>query len=114
MLFKAEQLKRVVTEFLLQGGSESEEAETVAEHLVLSNLTGHDSHGVGMLPLYIKKIPEGLLKTNQKPKLIKEDGSIMMFDGQRGFGQSVAKMAMNRALERCRETGLVLMTLRNA
>ena len=114
MLFKAENLKHVVTELLLQGGSESEEGEIVAEHLVRSNLTGHDSHGVGMIPLYIKKMSEGLLKTNQKPQLVKEDGSIIMFDGQRGFGQSVAKNAMNRALERCRETGLVLMTLRNA
>ena len=114
MLFKAEKLKLAVMALLRQSGSETEEAEIVAEHLVRANLMGHDSHGVGMLALYIKKMLEGLLKPNQEPCLVKEDGPIMMFDGRRGFGQSVAKKAMDCALELCRETGLVLMTLRNA
>ena len=73
MLFKAEKLKRVITELLLQGGSESEEAETVAEHLVRSNLTGHDSHGVGMLPLYIKKMSEGLIQLTDSDHVLTQN-----------------------------------------
>jgi LDH2 family malate/lactate/ureidoglycolate dehydrogenase len=33
-------------------GSSAEEARLVADHLVLANLFGHDSHGVGMMPAY--------------------------------------------------------------
>ena len=38
------------------GGSEPEEARIVADHLVLANLSGHDSHGVGMLPAYERSL----------------------------------------------------------
>ena len=31
-------------------GSAEQEARLVADHLVLANLYGHDSHGVGMMP----------------------------------------------------------------
>ena len=32
------------------GGSAPREAELTAKNLVLANLSGHDSHGVGMIP----------------------------------------------------------------
>ena len=113
MLIQAEPLKKLVSAILTKGGSSNEEAQVVADHLVRANLAGHDSHGVGMLPFYIRMLQADLLKPNQKPELFKSDGSILMFDGQRGYGQSVGKMAMEQAIEKCRESGLVLMTLRN-
>ena len=113
MLIKEIKLKNFVAAILKKGGSDSEEAQIVADHLVRSNLSGHDSHGVGMLPFYMRMLKADLLHPNQKPELVKADGSILMFDGQRGYGQAVGKMAMEKAIEKCHESGLVLMTLRN-
>ena len=79
ILIQSDNLKNVVVALLEKGGSNAEEADTVASHLVRSNLCGHDSHGVGMMPLYIYKLGEGLLNPNQKPEMLKEDGSILMF-----------------------------------
>ena len=114
MLVQAESLKRIVSAILEKGGSSNNESQVVAEHLVRANLAGHDSHGVGMLPFYVKMLKSKLLLPNQKPEMKKTNGSIMMFDGKRGYGQAVGKMAMEQAIEKCRETGLVLMTLRNS
>jgi uncharacterized oxidoreductase len=114
MLISSDSLKRVVVALLQQGGSALPEAQDVADHLVGANLTGHDSHGVGMLPIYVRNLKSGMLVPNQPVALARQDGSILMFDGQYGYGQSVAKQAMEQALTRCQETGLVLMTLRNA
>ena len=113
MLIKEIKLKNFVAAILKKGGSDSEEAQIVADHLVRSNLSGHDSHGVGMLPFYMRMLQADLLHPNQKPELVKADGSILMFDGLRGYGQAVGKMAMEKAIEKCHESGLVLMTLRN-
>ena len=104
----------MVTSILKKGGSNTDEAQIVADHLVRSNLSGHDSHGVGMLPTYVRMLKANLLKPNQNPELFKSDGSIMMFDGNRGYGQAVGKIAMDKAIKKCKTTGLVLMTLRNA
>ena len=48
-------------------GSAAEETEAVADHLVRANLAGHDSHGVGMLPAYVRLLLDGLLVPNQTP-----------------------------------------------
>src|SRR5690242_8517997 len=39
-------------------GSAEDEAQEVADHLVRANLVGHDSHGVGMLPAYVRLLQE--------------------------------------------------------
>ncbi len=106
---------RAATRAIIEaGGSSSEEAEVVADHLVLANLSGHDSHGVGMLPRYVVHLKKGLLVPNQDPELIREDGPFLIFDGRRGYGQAGGRIAMTRAIEHCSSSGLVLMTLRNA
>ena len=95
---KEQDMRKVVTEILKKAGSEEQEAGLVAKHLVRSNLYGHDSHGVGMVPTYVSNIGRGLLKPNTPAKLIKDDGAILVFDGQRGFGQRVANEAMTRPM----------------
>lgn len=114
MHLSPEELRRVARVILEAGGSERPEAEVVSDHLVLANLSGHDSHGVGMLPTYVRNLRNGLLFPNRKPELVQDSGAILVFDGQRGYGQAVGRLAMLAAIERCQTTGLVLMTLRNA
>ncbi len=114
MVITAQKLKKLLQEILQQAGSDEYEAALVADHLVRANLAGHDSHGAIMLPTYLKNIRAGLLVPGMSARLIKNDGSIMVFDGQRGYGQRVAFEAMDAAINRCRETGLVVMALRNA
>jgi len=99
---------------LSAAGSDAAEAEIVARHLVEANLTGHDSHGIGMIPTYIKSLQAGALVVNATLQPVLDQGSMMLFDGQRGYGQRMAREAMVTAIERCHETGLVFMGLRNA
>jgi uncharacterized oxidoreductase len=49
----ADQLHAYVRAIWEKAGSTPREAELVADHLVAANLTGHDSHGVGMIPRYV-------------------------------------------------------------
>ncbi len=114
MLIPAEKVKRFAIRILAAAGSSAAESGIVAEHLLRANLTGHDSHGVGLLPTYMRSIDNGLLRPNTAVSAVRDSGTIMIFDGRRGYGQRVAREAMERAIERCRETGLTLMALRNA
>ena len=107
----ADRLRQLTATILARGGSEPAEAELVADHLVDANLAGHDSHGVGLIPHYVRHVQAGLVVPNTSVKVVKDDGAFLMFDGQRGFGRRVAGEAMAGAMERCRETGVVVMTL---
>lgn len=107
-------LRRLGSAIFRLGGSARAEADLVADHLVRANAAGHDSHGVGMIPEYIEHLRAGLVVANMRPKLLKDDGTVFMFDGLRGYGRVVAGDAMDAAVARCRETGVVAMTIANA
>ncbi len=109
-----DRLRIAIQHLIEHGGSETAEATLVADHLVDANLAGHDSHGIGMLPHYVRNLENGTLVPNQPAKLDRDDGAILSFDGQRGYGQRVAAEAMQAAIDRCAQTGVTLMTLRNA
>lgn len=114
MRIRSEQLEDFVRSVFERMGSDPSEAELVAHSLVTSNLMGHDSHGVGLVATYVKHYREGLLRPGTPVDCAKDDGAIMMFDGGRGYGRRVGGEAMAQAAARCTETGVVLMTLRNA
>jgi hydroxycarboxylate dehydrogenase B len=109
-----ERLQRIAAEIIGRGGSEPVKADLVAGHLVDANLAGHDSHGVGLIPHYVRHLQAGLVVPNTGAKVVKADGPFLMFDGQRGFGRRVAGEATAAAMERCRETGVAVMTLANS
>ena len=96
------------------GGSSAREAELTAKNLVLANLSGHDSHGVGMIPQYVKFLKGGGLVANQHAKLTGEFGSMLMIDGQRGYGQVIGHEAMLLGIARAQRDGLALVALRNS
>ena len=95
-------------------GSSPDEAQDVAEHLVAANLAGHDSHGVGMLPDYVRLLHEGLLVPNQTFDTVVDRGAVLVLDARRGFGQAMAKQTMRRGIARAREFGSVTVALRNS
>jgi uncharacterized oxidoreductase len=95
-------------------GSAEEEAQEVADHLVRANLAGHDSHGVGMLPAYVRLLQDGLLVPNQVPHTVLDAGALLVIDARRGFGQRMAADAVRRAVDRARELGACVLALRNA
>ena len=95
-------------------GSAPEETAEVADHLVRANLSGHDSHGVGMLPAYVRLLPDGLLVLNQTPHTVLDAGALLVIDARRGFGQRMTADAVRRAIARARDTGACVLALRNA
>ena len=99
--------------FKRQGALETT-AYIVAEHLVEANLKGHDSHGIGMTPAYVQNLQADLLKPQADMQVLRDNGAVVMIDGQHGFGQQVGKQATEFAIERAKDIGLVCVGLRNA
>ena len=112
--FQAAQLRTTVSNILTAAGSSAQEAQNVADNLVLANLSGHDSHGVGMVPRYVDAVLEGGLKPNTGIAVKLDSGSLLALDGQRGYGQVVGEQAMQLAIARALDTGNCVMALANA
>ena len=98
----------------IASGSSPQEAETVASNLVMANLSGHDSHGIGMLPRYVDAVLEGGLIPNASVATLLDIGSMLTLNGQRGYGQVVGEQAMALGMARAKKHGSCIMTLANA
>ena len=110
----AHELRAQVATVLIAAGSTPDEAATVAANLVMANLSGHDSHGVGMLPRYVDAVLEGGLKPNSGVQVVLDIGTMLTLDGQRGYGQVVGEQAMALGMARAKTHGSCIMTLANA
>ena len=113
-LYKQQPLTRAIEAIVAAGGSRADEARLVAENLVTANLLGHDSHGIGMIPRYIDAVLEGGLSPNAHAKITLDAGALLALDGNRGYGQSIGREAMQMAIARARQHGSCVMTLGNS
>ena len=108
------QLQSAMRLFVRGFGSHDAEVEAVAGNLIEANLTGHDSHGIGMLPRYADAYLEGNLKPNSHVQTVLDAGALLRLDGQAGFGQVIGGEAMALGIERARRHGSCIVALGNS
>jgi hydroxycarboxylate dehydrogenase B len=107
-------LRETVIRVFAAAGSAEEEAAIVAGHLVEANLRGHDSHGIGLVANYLRNLGQGKAKVNEKGRVVSDQGSMIVYDGERGWGQIVAREATLLGIARAKELGVAVVALRNA
>ncbi len=112
--FQAGALRLQMARILEAAGSSAVEARQVADNLVMANLSGHDSHGIGMIPRYVESIQEGGLQPNAGIKVNFDGGAMLALDGQHGYGQVVGVQAMELAMQRVAQHGSCIMALGEA
>ena len=94
-------------------GSDRAEAQLIADHLIEANLRGHDSHGVGLIPNYLQHLAGGTVVPNRKGRIVSEDGSLIVYDGERAWGQIAAREAVMAGIAKAHQTGVAVVALRN-
>jgi hydroxycarboxylate dehydrogenase B len=111
---KVDNLIDFVAEVFSHADSSAEEARRIATYLTTANLTGHDSHGVIRVPVYIRWKKMGSIVPNQTPEVVVDTPSLAVVDGKFGYGQTVAPVAVRIGIDRCKKAGLAAVALRNA
>jgi len=110
---RAQLLSSAIAQIFHGLGSNETEARLIADNLVLANLSGHDSHGVGLVPLYLEGVNAGLIRVNQKPEIVADTGMMVTIDAGMGFGQVIGHEAMELGISRVRTSGICLVAIRN-
>ena len=109
-----EPLRAAVSELMRGFGSDAREIELVADNLLQANLTGHDSHGIGMLPRYARAFLEGGLRPNMHVLTKLDSGTLLALDGMAGFGQVIGRETMLLGIERAKKHGSCIVALANS
>lgn len=114
MNYDAPALSAMVAHIFERSGSEAVEAAIIADHLVDSNLVGHDSHGVVRVHKYIDWREAGEVVPNRHAELISERGAVALVDGGFGYGQAIGLEAMRLLSGRTRAQGFGAVAIRNS
>lgn len=106
-------LHRLTRTLFARAGWSDRDAGLTADHLVLSNASGHDSHGVGMAPRYLRVAAKGSIPRGPSLTTVLDAGALITLDGGMGLGQVVGFDAMNIAIARAQSLGTAIVALRN-
>lgn len=109
------ELRRVVASIFEKLGVSPADAVEGADVLVMSDLRGVESHGVSnMLRIYVKRYQAGRLNKSPGWKMEKETAATAVIDAESRLGIIIGPKAMRLALEKAKNTGVGIVTVRNA
>ncbi len=99
-LYSPEQIEKLSAGIFKAVGAPTDIAEHVAHSLVVSNLMGHDSHGVLRIPSYLEAVEKGTTVPAARPSVVSETETTAQVDGNWAFGQITASFATKVAIEK--------------
>lgn len=105
--------QQLVSVFRAWGMSDAH-AETTAEMMLETDLRGVDSHGISMLPTYDREFRSGRLNMRPLFKIVREGSAFTLIDADASLGHPVSVYAMNLAVDKCRETGVAVVSVFNS
>lgn len=101
----AERLRSFMMNVLLKANVRNDVAEYVAEGLVQTSLRGVDSHGIRLLPHYLKGVMGGRINPNPNYTFTRTAPSTGLLDADHTFGHAAGMEAAKRAIELANEAG---------
>ena len=107
-------IDRVTRGCLVSIGVPDSSIDIFLDTIHYANRRGISTHGVGRLPLYVKKIKAGHFEADAPIETVTDFGAMAILDGNNGFGQIVAYKAMKTAISKAKEFGVSVVGVRNS
>jgi len=108
-----EQMQTTFQQLLMKYGFDEAKAKLSAKLISETSLDGTYSHGLNRVPRLIDTIKLGYVKPDKSPKKISGHGSLEVWDGQLGPGNTNAYYCMDQAISLAKSNGIGLVALKN-
>ena len=107
-------LKKFCTSIFKKLGMDCEKAKDTSEILVEADMMGHSTHGVRLLPLYIKDIEAGNMNVSGNHNILNDTGSCITIDGVKLPGIWLTKRGLKLSSERAKIHGVSTVLIKNS
>lgn len=108
------ELKQTCFDILTKFGITQADADIIADSIEYAHTRGKHTHGIGRMPIYVRKMKAGLLNPNTPMTVINEFGAVSVLDAENGFGQVAAIRGADVAIEKAKQFGVGLVGIRNS
>ena len=93
-------LRKLVYDIYIAAGGVEEDARIVSDHVVDSNLAGHDSHGVINAPTYVNEMKGGA--SANKLETVRETPASAVINANGALGMVAARKGMELAIDKAK------------
>ncbi|SHF19688.1 Malate/lactate/ureidoglycolate dehydrogenase, LDH2 family [Modicisalibacter ilicicola DSM 19980] len=108
------ELERFIDETLLHCGTDEASATAVTRALVTASRMGTDSHGLRLLPHYVKALEGGRIKARPAMAFTRRMPATGHLDADDGFGHLAGYTAIEHAVDMAREVGIGAVAVGNS
>ncbi|MBK4216005.1 Ldh family oxidoreductase [Paracoccus caeni] len=98
---------------LTRAGMEPDKAAVTAEVLIEGDMIGHETHGLQLMHWYLECLADGSLNGVGSYEVVSDRGAAFVWDGRLLPGAWLLDRAMDQAMERARDHGIVAAAIRN-
>ena len=95
-------------------GFSGEDARSIADVLMLSDLFGIESHGAQRMMYYHQNIASGSVDTHAKIEVVRQTPVSALLDAHFAMGQLAAKRGMEMAIDKAKKSGVGMVCVRNS
>lgn len=99
---------------LARQGMEADKATVTAEVLVEGDMIGHDTHGLQLMHWYLESLQDGSLNGKGSYQVVADKGAGFVWDGRLLPGAWLLTTALDQAVARARDYGIVGAAIRNS
>ena len=95
-------------------GFSAADAQKIADVLMLADLFAIESHGAQRMMYYHNNIASGSMDVKAVPEVVRETPVSALIDAHFAMGQLAARFAMEKAIEKAKQTGVGIVAVRNS
>ena len=110
----AQQLRRCMEQIFEKEGFHAEDACVIADVLMQADLFGIESHGAQRLMYYHRNIGSGSVNVSAQMEIVRETPVSALVDAHYAMGALAGVFAMNKAIEKAKQTGIGMVAVRNS
>ena len=114
MKIDLESATKLVKEVLAKAVVPENSIDIISDSMQYADRRGLTSHGIGRLPLYVRKIEAGHLNPRDEVKSVMDSEAVSILDAQNGFGQVAAKLAVEIGMKKASRYGVAAIAVRNS
>jgi LDH2 family malate/lactate/ureidoglycolate dehydrogenase len=112
--FHAADLIAYATRLFAAAGCDGDKPETIAAGLVEADLLGHATHGLQLVPAYLRELESGSMTARGEPDVVADRGAAVTWDGRRLPGVWLTSKAVDLAIERSSAFGTATVVIRRS
>lgn len=112
MTVAADDLRELAARVLVSAGADPDAADVTATSLVAADLRGHGSHGVRLLPGYVRRLEDGRLDGEGSPEVVEDDGATVILGVGAMLGPAAVPRLAQLVADRAGEYGVAAVAVR--